>query len=161
MERQIAEFFSGKVGQLKDHMVELHIDENVRPKQQKLRHVPFHQREAVETEIKKMLDQDLIEPVIGPTPWVSPIFIVPKSTPGEIRICTDARAANKAIKRERHVTPTVDDLTAKLNGAAVISKFDLRSGYNQLMIHPKCRHFPIQKIELWYKHCSRNFSKDN
>jgi hypothetical protein len=137
---KLPNLFSGKVGQLKDHMVELHIDESVRPKQQKLRHVPFHQREAVETEIKKMLDQNLIEPVIGPTPWVSPIVIVPKSTPGEIRICTDARAANKAIKRERHVTPTVDDLTAKLNGAAVISKFDLRSGYNQLMIHPKCRY---------------------
>ena len=132
--------FSGKTGKLKDHMVELHIDESVTPEQEKLRHVPFHQRDAVEREIKRMLDEDIIEPVDGPTPWISPIVIVPKSTPGEIRICTDARKSNRAIKRQRHITPTVNDLRHKLNGAAVISKFDLRSGYNQLVIHPKSRY---------------------
>jgi hypothetical protein len=79
--------------------------------------------------------------VYGPTPWVSPIVPVPKpDDPNEIRICTDARETNQAIKRERHVTPTVDDLTVKLNGAAVISKFYLKAGYNQLIIAPECRY---------------------
>lgn len=102
------------------------------------RHVPFHIRD--ELEIKKMLDQDLIEPVTGPTPWASPIVPVPKrNQSNEIRICTDARYANKAIMRERHITPTIDDLILKLNGATVISNFDLKCGYNQLVIHPDCR----------------------
>ena len=81
-----------------------------------------------------MLDQDLIEPVYGPTPWVSPIVPVPKKNgSGEIRICSDARHANKAILRERHITPTVDDLIVRLNGA-------LKCGYNQIVIDPCCRY---------------------
>ncbi len=88
-----------------------------------------------------MLDNDLIEPVPGPTPWISPIVPVPKRNgTDEIRICTDARYANRAIMRERHVTPTVDDLVVKLNGAKVISKVDLKKGYNQIMIDEASRY---------------------
>ncbi|CAF1080712.1 unnamed protein product, partial [Brachionus calyciflorus] len=133
--------FSGRIGKLKNHEVELHIDESVKPIQQKLRPVPFHLRPLVEKEIKNMLEQDIIEPIQGPTPWVSPIVPVPKpDRPNEIRICTDAREANKAILRSRHSCPTVEDLAVKLNGAKYISKFDLKSGYNQIMLHEKSRY---------------------
>ena len=40
------------------------------------------------------------EPVEGPTPWVSPVLMVPKPS-GDIRLCVDMRKANKAIVRER------------------------------------------------------------
>ena len=86
-----------------------------------------------------MLEDDLIEPVNGPTPWVSPIVVVPKIN-YKIRICTDAREANKAIKRKRHTTPTIDDLIHRLNGAKVFSKIDLRPGYHQLELDEKSRH---------------------
>ncbi|CAB3992723.1 Hypothetical predicted protein [Paramuricea clavata] len=42
--------------------------------------------------------------------------------------------ANQAIQRERHPTPTVDDLIHKLNGATIFTKLDLRSGYHQLSL---------------------------
>ena len=133
--------FTGLVGKLVDEPVRLHIDHNVPPVQQKLRHVPFHLRPAVEAEIGKMLENDLIEPHTGPTTWISPIVPVPKpNRPGEIRICTDMRAANKGIKRQRHIMPTVDDLVVALNGATFLSKLDLKSGYNQLVLHPDSRH---------------------
>ncbi|CAF0846759.1 unnamed protein product [Brachionus calyciflorus] len=79
--------------------------------------------------------EDDCQPVYGPTPWVSPI--VPVQKPGkqnEIRICTDAREANKAILRSRHSCPTLGDLAVRLNGARFISKFDIRSGYNQILL---------------------------
>ena len=135
------ELFTGKVGLYKNFQVKLHIDESIKPRQEKLRHIPFHLREKVEVEMKNMVEQDLIEPVIGPTPWVSPIVPVPKGeNDSEIRICTDARGPNEAILRERHQAPTVDDLVVKLNGAAVISKLDLKSGYNQIMIDQSSRY---------------------
>ena len=87
-----------------------------------------------------MLEQDLIEPVEGPTRWISPIVPVPKKDSEEIRICSDARYVNKAIMRQRHVMPTIDDLIVKLNGAKVISKLDLKSGYNQIRIEKASRH---------------------
>ena len=50
------------------------------------------------------------------------------------------RMANKAIARERHPSPTVDDLIHTLNGATVFSKLDLRSGYHQLSLAPESRY---------------------
>ena len=43
-----------------------------------------------------MLKNDIIEPVNGPTEWVSPIVPVVKPN-NQIRVCTDARMLNKAI----------------------------------------------------------------
>ena len=45
--------------------------------------------------------------------------------------------ANRAIQRERHPSPTVDDLINELNGAQVFSKLDTRSGYHQLSLAPE------------------------
>ena len=50
------------------------------------------------------------------------------------------RMANKAIQRECHPTPTIDDLIHVLNGAKVFSKLDLRSGYHQLMLAEESRY---------------------
>ena len=76
---------------------------------------------------------------------MNPIVFVPKTNDcneisDEIRIYTDARIANQAILRERHCMPTVDDLIVKMNGAKFISKFDLKSGYNQIVISENCRY---------------------
>lgn len=50
------------------------------------------------------------------------------------------RQANTAIERERHITPTVDDVIHGQNGATVFSKLDLTSGYHQLELHPDSRY---------------------
>ncbi|CAB4008391.1 Hypothetical predicted protein [Paramuricea clavata] len=50
------------------------------------------------------------------------------------------RVANKAIKRERRITPTIDDLINDLNGATVFSKLDLNQGYHQLELAPESRY---------------------
>ena len=50
------------------------------------------------------------------------------------------RMPNQAIQRERHPTPTVDDLVDALNGATVFSKLDLRSGYHQLVLAQESRY---------------------
>jgi hypothetical protein len=49
------------------------------------------------------------------------------------------REANKAILRERHVLPTVDELIHDLNNDSVFSKFYLRAGYHQIGIEEKSR----------------------
>ena len=49
------------------------------------------------------------------------------------------RRANTAIQRERHVTPTIDDMILDLNGLKVFSKLDLNAGYHQLELHPDSR----------------------
>ncbi len=132
------ELFTG-IGKIKDRLIKLHVDESVAPSRQPHRRIPFHIRKDVEAELKRLEDLDIIEKVDGPTPWVSPIVTVPKKS-GGVRICVDMREANKAILREKHITPTLDDLIADLNGATVFSKLDLRAGYHQLELHPDSRY---------------------
>ena len=78
-------------------------------------------RKKVANELDQLEKQGIIEKVDGPTPWVSPLVITPKKS-GDVRI--SMRMANRAIKRERHPTPTLDDLIHTLNGATVFSKLD-------------------------------------
>ena len=78
---------------------------------------------------------DIIEPVEGPTPWVSPVVVVPKAD-GEIRLCVDMRRANEAIVGERHPIPTVDEVLQSLNQSTAFSKLDLKWGYHQVELEP-------------------------
>lgn len=50
------------------------------------------------------------------------------------------RRANVAVKRERHITPTIKEIVGDLNGATVFSKLDLNQGCNQLELAPKSKY---------------------
>ncbi len=70
----------------------------------------------------------------------APIVTPPKKNPDEIRLCVDMREANKAMERERHLLPTINELINDLNATKVFSKLDLRAGYHQLVLHPESRY---------------------
>ena len=57
------------------------------------------------------------------------------------------RKANEAIKRERHITPTIDDIILKLNGAQVFTKLDMNNGFHQLVLSKDSRN-----ITVFYTH---------
>ena len=126
------ELFDGELGKIKNVKIKLHINETVRPISQRVRRVPFHIRKSVEQELERLEKMDIIEKVSGDaTPWVSPIVTVPKRQ-GGVRICVDMREANKAIDREKHPMPTIDDLMTDLNQSKIFSKLDMTKAYHQL-----------------------------
>ncbi|KAJ1087381.1 hypothetical protein NDU88_000557 [Pleurodeles waltl] len=101
----------------------------------KHRRIASHLRPKVEVELPKLEEADIIERVEEPTPWVSPSVVTRKpKKPGEVRICVDMRLPNVAIQRERHLTPTVDNIVAEVSGSRWFSKMDLRARYHQLML---------------------------
>ena len=132
------------LGKLKDVQVSLHIDDSVPAVAQPHRRVPFHVRKQLEEQLENDEKLGVIERVDGgqgATPWVSPLVVVPKpKSPGKIRVCVDMREANKAIERERHLTPTINEIINDLNGAKVFTKLDLNQGYNQLELNPSSRY---------------------
>ena len=116
----------GGISKVRGKVVKIHIDSDVQPKQQPHRRIPFHVRKDVEKELERRENLAIIEKVIGPTPSVSPIVVVAKSS-GQVRVCVDMRAANKAVKREKNLMPTIDDLVADLDGGTVFSKLEPES----------------------------------
>jgi len=137
LEEEFKDCFEG-VGKLKDFQLKLHIDSSVRPVAQPTRRVPFHMRKQVEQKIKELLDLDVIEEVKGPSPWVSPLVVVPKSST-DIRICVDMRLANRAVIRERHPIPTMEEILHDMNGSTVFSKLDIRMAYHQIELDSTSR----------------------
>jgi DNA-binding HxlR family transcriptional regulator len=53
-------------------------------------------KKQLEHKLKELEDSDVIEKVQGPTPWVSPLVVIPKAN-SDIHICVDMRCANKAV----------------------------------------------------------------
>ena len=121
------------MGEFKGEPMRIDVDESTTPVAQPLRRIPFHVSNQVEEKLRQLESCGIIERAEGPTPWVSPIDVVPK--PNEIRICVNMLSLNKAIIRERHVIPTIDDVLAKCNGCKVFSKIDLNQGYHQIPLH--------------------------
>ena len=104
---------------------------------QRQRRIPYHVRNDVSKELKKLEEKDIVEKVANqPTPWISPIVVTPKKD-GGIRLCVDMREANQAI--ERHTMPTLQDFKAEVNGAKFFSKIDLKQACHQLELHPDSR----------------------
>lgn len=132
--------FTG-LGTMAHCQVRLHINERVTPIAQHHRKIPFHLQQSVEEELQDLLQADIIERTSGPTPWVSPVVVVPKKgSPGKVRLCVDMRVPNTAIERERHPGPHISDMIASLNGVQIFSKLDLNKGYHQLELHEESRY---------------------
>ena len=60
----------------------------------------------------------------------------------------DYRQLNKSIVRERHAVPTVDEITAELEGATVCSVLDAESGFYQLSLDKES-----QPLTTFAAHC--------
>ena len=125
-------------GLLKGYTHKLHIDEKVIPVAQRLRRYPLNLRKQINEELHKLQEKDFIEPVNKPSKWISNLVIVPKKD-GSVRACLDARAPNKAIKRQTHPIPTLESIIDDLAGARYFSKIDLRSAYCQILLDEPSR----------------------
>nr|CAH7744111.1 unnamed protein product [Callosobruchus chinensis] len=116
---------------IKGIQVRLSVDPYVKPVQQPVRKIPVSVEQQVENKIKEALQKDIIERVVEPSAWISPIVIIFKPN-NDIRICVDMRRANEAIQRENYPLPTFDNFMTKLRNAKYFSRLDLESAYHQL-----------------------------
>lgn len=88
--------------------------------------------------LKQLQELDIIEKVNGPTSWINPL--VPVENPnGDIRIFLDMRQTNRAILREKHPVPTVDETLREISDAKVFTKLDLNMSFYQVELPPESR----------------------
>ena len=119
-----------RLGSLKGEY-DIKVDPTVPPVQHARRKVPIESKAAIEEAINYMVKQDILEPQIEPTPWVSSVTYPVKPT-GEVRPCLDARDLNKAIIRENHKPQTVEEIAHQLAGAVVFTKADALKAFLQV-----------------------------
>ncbi|CAF3667002.1 unnamed protein product [Rotaria sp. Silwood1] len=93
-------------------------------------------RQIINNEAKKMLDNGIIEP--SNSSWASPVVIVKKSD-GSPSFCIDYRRLNSITQKDVYPLPRIDDVIERLNGSQIFSKLDLRSGYFQVPLAPEKR----------------------
>lgn len=91
--------------------------------------VPYQVTETVKTEVKKMLDMDIIEK--SDSDYSSPVVLVRKKD-GTCRFCVDYRQLNKITIFDAEPMPSTEDLFVKLAGCKYFSKIDLSKGYWQV-----------------------------
>ena len=92
-----SDLFEG-LGKLKGFQVHLHVDKDVQPIAQSHRRVPFHVRKDLENQLTRDEELGVIEKTEGPTPWVSPVVVVPKKD-GKIRVCVGICAKSTSPSR--------------------------------------------------------------
>jgi hypothetical protein len=107
---------------------EISLDESVKPVVHPPRRVPISMNERVKAELDRMEDIGVIGRVDKPTPWVSSMVCVEKKD-GSVRICLDPRDLNKAVLREHHKIPTLEDIAFKFSGMKYFTILDMKHGY--------------------------------
>ena len=64
--------------------------------------------------------------------WCAPMVPVEKKNKEQKCVCVDLKRLNKAVKRERYILPTLEDIAPKLAGAKVFSTLDASCGFLQI-----------------------------
>ena len=105
-----------------------------RPVKRPPRRFPEKQRQIVEEEVEKMLDQGIIRE--SDSPWASQVVLVKKKD-GSVRFCVDYRHLNAATRKDAYPLPNIIDCMDALSGASWFSTLDLASSYWQVEIEDR------------------------
>lgn len=141
------EVFSKNPGRIKNNECHIRISKG-NPIYQRPYPIPVSKITKVDTEIKRMLDLDIIEQ--SNSPWSSPIVAIEKKN-GDIRVCIDARKVNTRIIPDRESPMNIDDIILKFQGAKYLSSIDLTAGYWQCQLAKNSREITA------FLHKGRNF----
>ena len=107
----------------------IQIKDNSRPFKQCLRRTAYTHRLEIQRQIKKLLEDDIIEE--SRSPWASNVTLVKKKD-GSYRMCIDYRQLNDLTIKNSYPIPRIDDILDNLSGARIFSTLDLSAGYHQI-----------------------------
>ena len=113
--------------------------------------LPVSLRSKFKVELDAMVDQQILAPVITPTPWVSSMVVAQKKD-GRVRICLDPQRLNKVIMRSHYPLPTIEEVTTRLSNAKVFSVLDAKTGFWQVKLTEATSHLTMFNTPFgWYR----------
>ncbi|XP_072395302.1 uncharacterized protein [Diabrotica undecimpunctata] len=81
--------------------------------------------------VDEMLKLKVIEPLTTSTPWLSPLWLVPKKD-SSYRVCFDGRKLNSITVPDSYPMPLIDSIISKVRDAKFISSIDLKQAFYQI-----------------------------
>nr|GFB25548.1 reverse transcriptase domain-containing protein [Tanacetum cinerariifolium] len=138
---------------IEKHFRPIHYAKDYEPKVQSQRRVNPKIHDVIKKEVEKLLDVGLIYP-ISDSPWVSPVYCVPKkggmtvitNDENELvskrlvtgwRVCIDYQKLNEATQKDHFPLPFMDQMLERLAGNEYYCFLDGFSGYFQIPIDLK------------------------
>ena len=130
--------FEKSLGTMKDAKAHIHLHPDATPKYCKPRPVPYSLMTRIETELDRLVELGILEPV-DVSDWAAPIVPIVKSD-NSIRICGDYKVTvNQAAKLDNYPIPKADYLYTKLVGGQKFTKLDLSQAYQQMVLDDESR----------------------
>lgn len=101
------------------------------------RHPPAMKTE-ISSQIKKLLDDNIIRPSISP--YSAPVWIVPKKADAsgkrKYRMVIDFRKLNDKTIEDKYTIPRIDEILDNLGRCTYFTTLDLAQGFHQIELHP-------------------------
>ncbi|CAB4019878.1 Hypothetical predicted protein, partial [Paramuricea clavata] len=111
------------------------VDPLVPPVVYPARKIPFAIKDKFKDELCRIEKIGAITKVTEPSEWVNSIVVTEKKN-GNLRICLDPRALNKAV-RKHYPMKTVEEVEAELEGSTVFSTLDASSEFWHIKLDEK------------------------
>ena len=128
-----ASLFDGGLGTIKGMTAHLKLKENPTPQFFKPRSVPFALKGKIAEEFKRLERLGVLEKVEF-SDWATPIVPVLKPA-GSVRICSDYEVTtNPVLHVPEYPMPMAEELFTQLNGSEKLTKLDLSSAYQQVLL---------------------------
>lgn len=135
--RKHIKVFSDRPGLRKDYVHRFEVREH-RPFKLRPYHIPVAKREAVDKEIRRMLEWEIIER--SQSSYSSPLVLVMKKD-GTVRITLDARAINKIIVPQLDRPEMLEELVQRFNNIQIMTSIDLTASFWQIPLAEECKKY--------------------
>ena len=132
--------------------------------------LPHAQMDEIDRQIKKLENDDIIEP--SNSPYNSPLLIVPKKVENgekKWRLVVDFRQLNKKIIDDKFPITRLDDILDNLGRAKYFSTLDLTSSFHQIKLHKDSKsltafstnkgHYQFKRLPFGLKISTNSFQR--
>ena len=110
----------------------LEIDPDAQPVKHTPRRIAIPLKAEQKAHIETLEKMEVLKKVTEPTEWISSQVIVRKGS--KLRLCTDPKDLNKALKRSHYPMPTIEEILPELAKAKVFSVADAKNGFWQVKL---------------------------
>jgi hypothetical protein len=113
------------------------LKEDTKPFRKKLKQINPMLLLIMEKEVKKMLDAQIIIPLIYSKQVANLVSVRKKN--GEIRVCVDFRNLNRSSNKDNYALPKMEHILQRVTGSSMMSMIDGFFGYNEISDFPEDR----------------------